>query len=333
MPQFHFHDSAVEKLYTGISDTFPQDTSARQEAFAELMKKTTQALSPNKNSHISEWTEIIKKAPPLSQAYPEIQEGAVCIGEETRRKEELQTLLQGLHPWRKGPFMVHGVFIDAEWRSDMKWERIKKGMLPLQNRNILDIGSGNGYYGIRAMMEGAASVTGLEPYLTNLFQFLTLKKYLKYSNIHTLPIGIEDFPEGVFRYDTLFSMGILYHRKSPLEHLMKIRKLLNPGGELILETIVVEGGKERGLVPEGRYARMRNVWFIPSDKAVHVWLKKCGFKDVELIDRTKTTPDEQRSTEWMQYKSLSDFLDPIDDTKTIEGHPAPVRAVFTARSY
>jgi tRNA (mo5U34)-methyltransferase len=34
----------------------------------------------------------------------------------------------------------------------------------------------------------------------------------------------------------------------------------------------------------------------------------------------------------MVFESLSDFLDPKDKNKTIEGYPAPKRAIFLAES-
>ena len=33
-------------------------------------------------------------------------------------------LVEALHPWRKGPFQIAEHEIDAEWRSDQKWDRI-----------------------------------------------------------------------------------------------------------------------------------------------------------------------------------------------------------------
>jgi tRNA (mo5U34)-methyltransferase len=32
----------------------------------------------------------------------------------------------------------------------------------------------------------------------------------------------------------------------------------------------------------------------------------------------------------MRFESLADFIDPNNGSKTIEGHPAPLRAIFTA---
>jgi tRNA (mo5U34)-methyltransferase len=84
------------------------------------------------------------------------------------------------------------------------------------------------------------------------------------------------------------------------------------------------------LVPEDRYARMGNVWFLPSCATLETWLKKMKFQNIELIDINTTSSDEQRSTEWMTYHSLTNFLDPKDNSKTIEGYPAPQRAIITA---
>jgi len=99
----------------------------------------------------------------------------------------------------------------------------------------------------------------------------------------------------------------------------------------VLETLVIEGDEHSVLVPGDRYAQMRNVYFIPSAAALKNWLEKCGFVDVRIVDVCTTTLEEQRRTEWMITESLAEFLDPNDSSKTIEGYPAPVRAVLIAR--
>jgi len=50
-----------------------------------------------------------------------------------------------------------------------------------------------------------------------------------------------------------------------------------------------------------------------------------------MVDISKTSLDEQRKTAWMESDSLAEFLDPNDLSKTIEGYPAPMRAVFIAK--
>jgi len=105
---------------------------------------------------------------------------------------------------------------------------------------------------------------------------------------------------------------------------------LRPGGELVLETLVIDGDEHTVLLPEGRYARMRNVWFIPSVPAMLRWLQRCGFREPRVVDVTRTCTDEQRATEWMQFESLQDCLQKEDPALTVEGYPAPTRAIFIA---
>ncbi len=60
-------------------------------------------------------------------------------------------------------------------------------------------------------------------------------------------------------------------------------------------------------------------------------MRRAGFTDVRCVDVSHTTVEEQRSTEWMRFQSLGDFLDPSDPTRTVEGLPAPMRAVIVGR--
>ncbi len=192
------------------------------------------------------------------------------------------------------------------------------------------MGCGNGYHGWRMLGAGAKLVIGIDPYLKSVMQFWAVRHFAGQHPFFVLPLGIDHLPPAEGAFDTVFSMGLLYHRRSPMDHLAHLRSLLQPGGELVLETLVLEGGAEQALVPEGRYAKMRNVWFIPSPAALEIWLKRSGFNNIRLIDVSKTTSEEQRRMSWMTFESLADFLDPDDDNKTIKGYPAPRRAVFIA---
>jgi tRNA (mo5U34)-methyltransferase len=77
---------------------------------------------------------------------------------------------------------------------------------------------------------------------------------------------------------------------------------------------------------------MRNVWHLPTVTALQDWLQKAGFLEIRLVDVTVTTTDEQRSTEWMPFESLAEALDPGDPGRTIEGWPAPRRALLVSRA-
>ena len=245
-------------------------------------------------------------------------------------REHFIQLLKAFHPWRKGPYSLFGIDINTEWRSDWKWDRVLPHIQPLTGRKVLDIGGGNGYHGWRMLGEGADLVLGIDPTLVFVMQYHVMQRYIGDRNHYVLPIGIEDLPEKLACFDTVFSMGVLYHRRSPIDHLYELRSCLRSGGELVLETLVIDGDEETVLMPEGRYAKMRNVWFFPTISAIKLWLRRCGFKNVQCVDISITSVDEQRVTEWMTFESLVDFLDPNDHSKTIEGYPAPKRAVFRA---
>ncbi len=299
-----------------------------------LAERTALRLGTQAHGDLPRWEQALARLPDLPSGRARLDHP--CVGVEgagpldAHLGRSLTEALMALHPWRKGPFCIHGTRIDTEWRSDLKWDRVAGAIAPLVDRRVLDVGCGNGYYGWRMLGAGARLVLGIDPTLLFVLQWLALDRYLARHDLAVLPLGIEDLPGDLTGFDTVFSMGVLYHRRSPIDHLMDLRRLLRPGGELVLETLVLDGEGERLLVPPGRYAAMRNVWFIPSVDALAVWLGRCGFTGIRVVDLTRTGPQEQRSTDWMRFRSLPDHLDPAGPSRTIEGHPAPVRAVLIA---
>lgn len=282
------------------------------------------------------WLSCVAQLPALQPDAICLDKEAVCLTATTpldaTTQQQLEQALRGLHPWRKGPFDLFGTHIDTEWRSDWKWNRIVPHISPLAGKTVLDVGCGSGYHAWRMHGAGADLVIGIDPSPLFVVQYLALQHFIRSDSVFVLPAGIEDMPADLQAFDTVFSMGVLYHRRSPMDHLLELRQLLKPGGELVLETLVVSGDEHTVLVPRDRYGRMGNVWFIPSAAAVQLWLEKMRFRDVKVVDVCVTTPEEQRSTDWMTFQSLRDFLDPADSTRTVEGYPAPCRAVFTAKA-
>ncbi|MFN6263107.1 MAG: tRNA 5-methoxyuridine(34)/uridine 5-oxyacetic acid(34) synthase CmoB [Chromatiaceae bacterium] len=279
-----------------------------------------------------QWQKVLDHLPKTETEQVDLQ-SAVQIGaaEELSdgARQRLEVLLKQLMPWRKGPFDIHGLHIDTEWRSDWKWDRVLPHLAPLQHRTVLDVGCGSGYHLWRMRGAGAELVVGIDPSQLFFCQFQAIKHFHPDPAVHLLPIGIDDMPE-LKTFDTVFSMGVLYHRRSPLDFLQQLKNQLRTGGQLVLETLVVPGDVQTVLVPTDRYAKMRNVWFIPSTAALELWLARVGFRDIRVVDLNQTSIEEQRATDWMQNESLVDFLDPTDHSKTIEGYPAPLRAVIVA---
>lgn len=299
-----------------------------------LRGRINNTLDVSRHSDLNKWGEVLYSLPPVYPSSIVLNAATVRIGMREDCNDmvrvQIEQVLRELHPWRKGPFDFFDIYIDTEWRSDWKWERLRTHISSLQGRHVLDIGCGNGYYCWRMAGEGAHSVTGIDPTLIYIMQYLAARVYCKEIPVYILPLGVDDLPDNIGTYDTVFSMGVLYHRRSPLDHLLQLRSFLRPEGELVLETLVIEGEEERVLLPRDRYAKMRNVWFIPSCDTLRVWLERCGFCDIRIVDTGETHTAEQRSTDWMRFESLADFLDPADHGKTIEGYPAPRRAVAIA---
>jgi len=301
----------------------------------QLPRQLASAFDFTRHGNLEEWQNLIKNLPKLATTYRLLDADTVQIGRSDDLTEaermELEQQLKALIPWRKGPYNLFGIKIDTEWRSDWKWNRLKNHITPLNHRLVLDVGCGNGYYCWRMLGAGAKMVIGIDPLLLNVMQFQLVRKLYGEAPVYVLPLGIEEVPYGLKTFDTVFSMGVLYHRRSPIDHLLELRDCLQPGGELILETLVIDGKSGEVLLPEGRYAKMRNVWFLPSCQTLIGWLKRCGFKNIRLIDITITRIDEQRS-KWMPFHSLKDFLSEQNPQFTCEGLPAPKRAIIIANN-
>ena len=286
----------------------------------------------NLHGHFRDWYKSLEYLPLLEPQKLDLLHSVTADRDDIsdRHRKGIEKLLRNLMPWRKGPYFLYGTHINTEWRSDWKWERVLPHISPLAGRTVLDVGCGSGYHMWRMIGAGAHLVVGIDPMQLFLVQFEAVRKLLNDDRrAHMLPLGIEQLP-ALQAFDTVFSMGVLYHRRSPLDHLLQLKNQLVSGGELVLETLVIEGDVNQVLVPGERYAQMRNVFFIPSAEALKSWLEKNGFVDVRIVDFALTTTEEQRRTDWMTSESLAEFLDPEDPSKTVEGYPAPLRAVLVA---
>jgi tRNA (mo5U34)-methyltransferase len=295
-----------------------------------VSRQAEKKLLEHPHGDLPRWRAAIE-ALPLSPASASLDQSMPELGAALDDPAKLRVLLMELHPWRKGPLQLGGLSIDTEWRSDLKWDRVAPH-IDLAGHKVLDIGCGNGYFGLRMLGAGAELVVGIDPTLIFVMQWLACRHFSGDIPSYVLPLGIEDLPEIPVGFDTVFSMGVLYHRRDPVHHLRRIHDLLKKeGSTMVLETLVLPKGREHEeLVPRGRYARMPNVWSIPGTSLLQQWVRSAGFREVNIVDVSPTSTGEQRSTEWMKFESLDKSLDPLDKARTIEGLPAPVRAVIIA---
>jgi tRNA (mo5U34)-methyltransferase len=313
------------------SDLKAQVKNTKLARLAEVIPDTF--LAQINHGDFPKWKQVLDSLPEVSpSSYDMLQDLRIGDAKQLNNseKDQLKNLLLGLQPWRKGPISLFGLGIDTEWRSDMKWDRLKTEIRPLTDRKVLDVGCGNGYHCWRMAGAGARIVIGVDPHLLFSMQYWAIRHFLTEPPVYVLPLVLEAIPEKLEAFDTVFSMGVLYHRRSPIDHLYALKDCLRKGGELVIETLVIDGEKGMSLIPEERYARMPNVWFLPSYATLESWLIKAGYKNVRLLDVSVTSIEEQRSTQWMNFESLPQALDEKDPSKTIEGLPAPKRAIFIA---
>ena len=226
-----------------------------------------------------------------------------------------------LKPWRKGPFAINDLFIDSEWQSWIKYDLLRPHF-DLAGKVVGDIGCNNGYYLFRMLDDAPAKLVGFDPSALYLTQFQFLDRFVRSGITYEL-LGVEHVEQYEHRFDTLFCLGVLYHRSDPIATLKSLYRGLHEGGELFLDTFMIDGDEEVALTPKERYSKIPNIYFIPTVPALRNWCLRAGFAEVEVLAIKPTDTTEQRKTEWIDTQSLEDFLDPNDPSKTVEGYPSP----------
>jgi len=288
----------------------------------------------SKHGNKEKWFDILKSLPNLDTKYLDYSGSQIVIGKPEEiniaEKQILENELLKLCPWRKGPFNVFGLEIDSEWRSEKKWERIKNYLPSAKGLRIGDIGCSNGYYAYKLLDLSPELIIGMDKTALFIIQFLSIKYYTKQiQELLVIPCSAEEFGQENFDFDLLLSMGILYHSKNPESHLDVLKNLLKKNGHLVIETIISMTDSNINIDRGQKYAGMKNIGTIYTKNHLISLLKKYQFKNIECVDETYTTTDEQRATKWMEGKSFKDFLLPNGDT--IEGYPPVCRAIFIAQ--
>ena len=271
------------------------------------------------------WKNIL----PLREALDSLEDGEFDVELEdvikisSVKPLHVESVARVMMPWRKGPFEIFDTFIDTEWQSDIKYNLLRKHF-NLKDRRVADIGCNNGYYLFRMQEDEPKSLVGFDPSPLYKTQFDFINHFVKSDIVYEL-LGVEHVEFYEEKFDTIFCLGVLYHRSDPVAMLKQLYKGLDKQGEVILDTFYIEGEDEMCLCPESSYSKIPNIYFVPTIKALKNWCLRAGFISFEVLETSVTQPNEQRKTDWIEGQSLEDFLDPDDSTKTVEGYPAPAR--------
>ena len=317
--------SHLEKLF------LPLDEHTNLRWAKELNDIVNLKIKTTSNGNQTKWNNSLKQLPVVPKQSFNLGTAVISskkINLTPKEIEVTRSALKELSPWRKGPFLIDEIFVDSEWQSYMKWNRIKEMTHSLEGKMILDVGCGNGYYSLRMHGDGAKVVIGIDPSMLFMMQFKAITHFMQSVPVILLPLKLEEMPNSMPIFDTVFSMGVLYHQRAPLDHLKQLFDALKKNGELILETIIFPGNNTYVRNEKGRYAQMRNVWHLPNIKELYSWLEKTGFRNIKKGRIEITTTEEQRSTEWMTSHSLLNALNPDNKKLTIEGFPAPHRIII-----
>jgi tRNA (mo5U34)-methyltransferase len=241
---------------------------------------------------------------------------------------KIERIAKMMMPWRKGPFEIFDLFIDTEWQSFLKYNLLEPHF-DLKGKRVADIGCNNGYYMFRMLAHEPSKIVGFDPSALYKCQFDFINHFVK-SDIKFELLGVEHLPFYEEKFETVFCLGVLYHRPDPIGTLKALAKGMQKGGELFLDTFMIEGEGDICLTPESTYSKIPNIYFVPTIKALKNWCLRAGFSDIEVLSVTVTTEDEQRATPWIEGESLGSFLDKEDPSKTVEGYPAPKRVYIKA---
>jgi len=270
--------------------------------------------------------EALKSLPDVKSSY---EIGDVIKIDVNLEEKLLLNVAQTLMPWRKGPFKINDIFIDSEWQSFFKYNLLKKHF-DIRGKRVADIGCNNGYYMFRMLEENPSKIVGFDPSPIFKSQFDFINHFIK-SDIKYEMLGVEHLPFYKTKFEFIFCLGVLYHRSDPITTLKELYKGLVNGGELIIDTFMIDGENEVVLTPKDRYSKIPNIYFIPTINAFKNWLNRAKFKNIEVLDIVPTKLDEQRTTKWILGESLNDFLDPNNSNITVEGYPAPKRVYIKAK--
>ncbi|MDC7224807.1 MAG: DUF1698 domain-containing protein, partial [Spirochaetales bacterium] len=131
----------------------------------EIEKRRVKAAAALDRESSRVWGDPVGKLTPcsctldLDRADPQMGRSEEFPG----NREDLEAALRSLMPWRKGPMSYFGIDIDAEWKSNRKWDRVAPHIPDLKGKRVCDVGCNNGYYLLRMLPREPELLLGIDP--------------------------------------------------------------------------------------------------------------------------------------------------------------------------
>ncbi|MDO5046895.1 DUF1698 domain-containing protein, partial [Campylobacter sp.] len=176
--------------------------------------------------------EIWKRICEMKECKSQINFGdcvEICTDLDEDARADILDMALNLRSWRKGPFKIDDTFIDAEWRSFVKFN-ILKPYMNLEGKIVGDIGCNNGYYLFKMLPFKPKKLVGFDPGINTFMQFKFVDHFVCSGICYEL-LGVEHLPYYEHKFDVLFCLGVLYHRSDPIKTLKELKGSLNKGGE------------------------------------------------------------------------------------------------------
>lgn len=161
------------------------------------------------------------------------------------KKTELQNKVDSFK-WYHEIEVEPGVMTKPVRRFPQSWELILDGMnkINLEGKTVLDIGARDGQFSFIAESMGAKKVVAIDndpsPGGQWLKQYRNSAVELRNQNLYDVP--------AVERYDVVLFFGVLYHLRYPMTALRKISKMMPIGGNLFIETGIMDRYDEYPLI-------------------------------------------------------------------------------------
>lgn len=155
--------------------------------------------------------------------------------------DEIYSKIQSVPVWFHKIEVAPGIFTPGIQDSEGVLEKIK---LPadLTGKRVLDLGARDGLYSFECEKRGAAEVVALD-YTTPDATGFNVAKELLGSKVEWVTGNVYQIDQlNLGKFDLVLFLGVIYHLRHPYLAIDKIHDVLNPGGKVIVESHVIDGG-------------------------------------------------------------------------------------------